>query len=279
MLASTNRERKGERRKLDNPSEQRRTPTAQAPSWHPVPKHGDRHHAAALRSASGQGSRRADRACRWSNSRKEGQRWRRSSTISGERADIAHFVPRTLASRPELPAAIWAIDEEHAPLYWLPRDCPRVAFWALPTSTPEDRARFLGQTAARIVIAIEAGAGSTGVRQATLFAYHLPGGSFSTTEGPGYHIARVAVTPRRVEPVGDLLARIAARGVELRLTPSLWPLYHALLPATLHYSMIRMRNAQPDRSPQGSGTGSINRSAPARAPGSSPTRSAEWASA
>ena len=173
-----------------------------------------------------------------------------------ERADIAHFVPRTLASRPELPAAIWAIDEEHAPLYWLPRDCPRVAFWALPTSTPEDRARFLGQTAARIVIAIEAG-WLDRVRQTKLFVYHLPAASFYEPEGegPGYHIARVAVTPRRVEPVGDLLARIAARGVELRLTPSLWPLYHALLPATLHYSMIRMRNAQPDRSPQGSGTG------------------------
>ncbi len=166
-----------------------------------------------------------------------------------EEANIATFVPRTIASRPELSAAVWAIDDEHAPLYWLPRECPRVAFWALPTSTPEDRARFLGQTAARMVLAIEAG-WLDRVRATTLFAYHLPGESFEATEGegPGYRIARVAVTPHRVEPVGDLLARIATRGVELRLTPSLWPLYHALLPATLHYSMIRMRNARPDRS-------------------------------
>ena len=169
-----------------------------------------------------------------------------------ETADIAHFVPRTIASRPEMSAAVWAIDDEHAPLYWLPRDCPRVAFWALPTSTPEDRVRFLGQTAARIVMAIEAG-WLDRVRQTTLFAYHLPGESFHMPEGegPGYHISRVAVTPLRVEPVGDLLARLMARGVELRLTPSLWPLYHALLPATLHYSMIRMRNACPDTSPPG----------------------------
>ncbi len=164
-----------------------------------------------------------------------------------EEGDIATFVPRTIASGPELAAAVWAIDDEHAPLYWLPRACPRVAFWALPTSTPEDRARFLGQTAARMVLAIEAG-WLDRVRATTLFAYHLPGESFEATEGPGYRISRVAVTPHRVEPVGDLLARIAARGVELRLTPSLWPLYHALLPATLHYSMIRMRNARPDRS-------------------------------
>lgn len=171
-----------------------------------------------------------------------------------EEADIASFSPRAIASRPELPAAVWAIDDEHAPLYWLPRDCPRVAFWALPTSTPGDTARFLGQTAARMVIAIEAG-WLDRVRRTRLFAYHLPGESFSAIEGPGYHISRVAVTPRRVEPVGDLLARIAARGVELRLTPSLWPLYRALLPATLHYSMIRMRNARPDTSPQANGPG------------------------
>jgi len=169
-----------------------------------------------------------------------------------EEANIVTFVPRTIASRPELPAAVWAIDAEHAPLYWLPRECPRVAFWALPTTTPEDRARFLGQTAARMVLAIEAG-WLERVRQTALFAYHLPGGSFHATEGPGYRISRVAVTPHRVEPVGDLLARIAARGVELRLTPSLWPLYRALLPATLHYSMVRMRNARPETFSHGAG--------------------------
>ena len=174
-----------------------------------------------------------------------------------EEGDIARFTPRTLATRPGLPAAVWAIDEAHAPLYWLPRDCPRVAFWALPTSTAEDRARFLGQTAARMVLAIEAG-WLDRVRQAKLFAYHLPGESFGMPEegGPGYRISRTAVTPLRVEPVGDLIGRILGRGIELRLTPSLWPLYHALLPATLHYSMIRMRNATPDTTRQGTDTGS-----------------------
>ncbi len=174
-----------------------------------------------------------------------------------EERDIATFAPRTISSRPELSAAVWAIDDEHAPLYWLPRDCPRIAFWALSTSTPEDRARFLGETAARMVIAIEA-AWLDRVRQTTLFAYHLPSESFGVPEGegPGYRISRETVTPQRVEPVGDLLRRIAARGVELRLTPSLWPLYHALLPATLHYSMIRMRNALPDMTRQGDEVGS-----------------------
>jgi hypothetical protein len=143
---------------------------------------------------------------------------------------------------------VWAIDEAHAPLYWFPRDCPRVAYWALPTSTPEDLARFFGQTAARRVIAIEA-TWLARLRETTLYAYHLPPETFAPQwegGGPGYYISHEPVAPLRVEPVGDLLARHAAAGIELRITPSLWPLHRALLPSTLHYSMVRMRNAQPE---------------------------------
>jgi hypothetical protein len=146
---------------------------------------------------------------------------------------------------------VWAIDEENAPLYWFPRDCPRVAFRPLPTSTPEDLARFFGHTIARWTIAIEGG-WLDRVRAARLYAYQLPGDTFAPQGphgGPGYYLSRESVVPLGVEPVGDLLTRIVAAGIELRITPSLWPLYHALIPATLHFSMIRMRNAQPERRP------------------------------
>lgn len=143
---------------------------------------------------------------------------------------------------------VWAIDEDHAPLYWFPRDCPRVAYWPLPTSTDEDIARFLGHTTARWVIAIE-GAWLERVRSAKLYEYRLPGDTFRpqwSGGGPGYHVSREAVTPLSVELVGDLLARQVAANIELRITPSLWPLHRALIPATLHFSMVRMRNAQPE---------------------------------
>lgn len=143
---------------------------------------------------------------------------------------------------------VWAIDEEHAPLYWFPRDCPRIAFWPLPTTTPDDRERFFGDTTARWVIAIE-GAWLDRVREAQLYAYRLPGDSFvpqGPHGGPGYYLSRESITPLVVEPVGDLLARHVAAGIELRITPALWPLRRALLPASLHFSMIRMRNAQPE---------------------------------
>lgn len=143
---------------------------------------------------------------------------------------------------------VWAIDEAHAPLYWFPRDCPRIAYWALPTSTPEDIDRFLGHTAARWVIAIES-AWLARLRETQLYAYRFPPETFEPQwegGGPGYHISREPVTPVAVEPVGDLLARHVAAGIELRITPSLWPLRRALLSATLHFSMVRMRNAQPE---------------------------------
>lgn len=171
---------------------------------------------------------------------------------------IAVFEPRPAPERGALSAPltaeeardklVWAIDAEHAPLYWFPRACPRIAYWALPTTTPDDLARFLGHTAARRVIAIEGG-WLDRLRATTLFAYRLPGATFQPQGahgGPGYYLSREAVVPLGVDPVGDLLARHVAAGNELRLTPALWPLRRALLPATLHFSMIRMRNARPE---------------------------------
>lgn len=166
-----------------------------------------------------------------------------------EEPTIAQFVPREMATRPGERARVWAIDAAHAPIYFLPRDCPRVCFWALPTTTMEDRERFLSQTAARMVIAIE-GAWLDRVRATQLYRYALPEATFVEDEaeqqGPGYYVSYAPAVPLSVEPVGDLLVRLMDARVELRLTPALWPLYHALIPATLHFSMIRMRNAQPE---------------------------------
>jgi len=51
---------------------------------------------------------------------------------------------------------------------------------------------------------------------------------------------------RRGQPltIGDLLAAIAAADVELRIVPSLVPLGRAIIQTTLHFSLIRMRNAR-----------------------------------
>jgi hypothetical protein len=157
---------------------------------------------------------------------------------------ITRFHPRHMSTRPGEPPRVWAIDQESAFLYYFPRDCPRIAFWSLPESSPEDIARYLGTTAARRVVAIES-AWLERLLAARLYVYRLPGQSFKCIEAAiGHYVSYQAVTPLSMQPLEHLFERLIDAGCEVRVTPSLWPLRHALLSATLHYSMIRMRNAQ-----------------------------------
>jgi hypothetical protein len=162
-----------------------------------------------------------------------------------EEPDIAVFVPRSTTGNPDSEPLVWAIDDAHAPLYYFPRDCPRVAIWALPTSTQEDIDRFLGITTARMVIAIEA-AWLDRMRSTTLYAYRLPADDFVLLASYGAHVSRKTVTPLAVERIDDPIGRLTSSNVELRITPSLWPFRNAAVPSTMHFSCIRMRNAAPE---------------------------------
>src|SRR5947207_237002 len=162
-----------------------------------------------------------------------------------EEPGIAVFHPRPPLARPEVEPLDWAIDADHAPLYWFPRDCPRVTFWAGRETPPEVAERFLGQTAAQRVHAIES-AWLARVHTARVVVYHLPGAAFEPLDdADGHWVSRRTVTPLAMEPVGDLLARHAAAGIELRITPSLWPLHDAIPGTGLRFSIVRMRNAAP----------------------------------
>lgn len=154
-----------------------------------------------------------------------------------------HFAPTAALPDP----LVWAIDGEHAPLYWFPRACPRVTFWAIETTTLEDRARFLADTTAGRVHAIEA-AWLDPMRACELYVYRFPGDRFELLDANGgFWVARHEVVPLDVAPVGDLLRRHAGAGMELRITPSLWPLADAVAASTLGFSLVRMGNAAPRR--------------------------------
>lgn len=160
---------------------------------------------------------------------------------------IARFEPRPPPSpRPGLAGLmVWAIDRAHLHNYLVPRDCPRVTFYAGPTSAPGDVARLLGVSGARHVVAIEA-RWLAALRSCRLYQYELPPDTFELQDaGAGYYISRAPVTPLAITPIDDLLGALLAQDVELRVTPSLWPLYDAVVASTLQFSMIRMRNAQP----------------------------------
>lgn len=164
-----------------------------------------------------------------------------------EEPNIERFVPR-LPRHSEggpIEPVVWAIDEEHLHNYLLPRDCPRVTFYGLPSSTLADVERLLMGTAARYVVAIEA-RWLPVVQRTQLYRYDLPADTFAVCDaGAGYYVSREAVVPQGVTPITDVFIELTRRDVELRITPSLWPLRDAVAASTLQFSIIRMRNAAP----------------------------------
>jgi hypothetical protein len=51
--------------------------------------------------------------------------------------------------------------------------------------------------------------------------------------------------PLGVDPVGDLLAKHASAGVELRFVTSVWPFWDAVVASGLPFSGVRLSNATP----------------------------------
>jgi len=155
---------------------------------------------------------------------------------------IRRFVPHVPASNPTQAPAVWAIDTAHAPLYWFPRDCPRVTVWPRDESErPAFEERF-GTTAPRLH-AVEA-AWLERMRTVDLYRYDLPATTFRRwEEASGQWISRAEVVPSTVEPVGDLLALHERAGIELRVVESLWPLRELAISNEWDFSIVRMRNA------------------------------------
>jgi hypothetical protein len=137
---------------------------------------------------------------------------------------------------------VWAIDEDHLHNYLLPRDCPRVTFYATDESTAADVERLIGG-AGGCVVAIEA-AWLPAVRGERIHLYEFAADGFSALDaGAGYHVSAEIVTPLSETVIDDLPAALRERNVELRVLPSLWELREAVIASSLQYSIIRMSKA------------------------------------
>jgi len=165
-----------------------------------------------------------------------------------EEAGIAGFEPRPV----RIPSArgkgrerlngplVWAIDEVHQPLYLFPRDCPRILIWATATTTPTDRARWLGE--APMVAFIEhSWAGP--LERAAIWRYRLPEATFEDLADAGMWVSRTAVEPMDAEYLTDLPRELGKSGVRVTPLPTLAPL-RQLWDASLHVSGVRLRNAR-----------------------------------
>ncbi|HVE19290.1 MAG TPA: hypothetical protein VNB52_09400 [Ilumatobacteraceae bacterium] len=165
-----------------------------------------------------------------------------------EDPNIERFVPHVPRTNPLQPPAVWAIDRGHAPLYWFPRDCPRIAVYPFHEG---QRAAFEARftTSARRIHAIES-EWLERMRSVKIYRYELDAAAFSPwEEANGQWISATEVMPSSVTPIGDLLAAHAAAGIELRLVPSLWPLHDVVRDSGFDFSIVRMHNAQARTSP------------------------------
>jgi hypothetical protein len=155
---------------------------------------------------------------------------------------LKRFAPHVPSSNPSHPPAVWAIDAEHSPLYWFPRDCPRISVWAYTPEQQELLTATFASEASRIVAAETHWL--PGIRDTVLYRYTFDAAEFEPWSlADGQYVCNQVVTPLSVEPLEDLLGLQVAADVELRFTPRLGALTDAMLASGLPFSFVRIRNA------------------------------------
>jgi len=158
-----------------------------------------------------------------------------------EEGGIQRFEPRDIDDTGE--RLVWAIDADRLRNYLVPRECPRVTYYAGVHTSPEDISRFLGSSTA--VVAVEH-AWLARLRVARLYCHQLPQDTFESRDScAGYFVSRAPVAPLCVRVVDDCLGELIGRGVEVRIMRNLWHIRDAVVSSTLQFSIIRMRNALP----------------------------------
>ncbi|MEQ7051970.1 DUF6886 family protein [Paenibacillaceae sp. P-4] len=162
-----------------------------------------------------------------------------------EDSTISTFIPRP-AKQSHIPPAVWAINEENAVHYYLPRDCPRVIYAKSDMMSTEDEARFFGHTVANKIIVVE-NDWLEQISNTTIYKYTFKDSTFQLLDAnAGYYISQQTVKPIQIEPMTNLIQHIVRTGVELRFTPNLHPIYNAVLASTVDaFSIIRFQHAKP----------------------------------
>lgn len=146
-------------------------------------------------------------------------------------------------TNPGAGAHVWAIDAEHAPLYWFPRDCPRVTVWANDTAQHVAlRERF--DTTARRVHWMEH-EWVPHFDSVQLYVYEFDARPFvEWAEAEGQWVADDAVEPQRVRPLDCCRGAHERAAIDLRFVDNLWPLVDNVVDSGLPFSIVRIRNAR-----------------------------------
>jgi hypothetical protein len=144
--------------------------------------------------------------------------------------------------RPDVEPFVWVVDEERAWTYYFPRECPRILLWPTTETTSTDLERWFGGNHKARIACIEH-AWLERMHTTPIYRYEFDPTNFVPLEGDGWMlVSRQTEWPIQVHPMGDLVQALGRDGVEVRIMPTLAPLYGAW-EHSFHFSGIRLRNA------------------------------------
>ena len=140
---------------------------------------------------------------------------------------------------------VWAVDDWHSPMFFFPRDCPRILLWRTSVTTEADLDHWWrGDRRRRMQAHIET-VWREQMKTAQLYRYDFDASAFERVDaagGPAYFVARKSVRPLSMAPVGDLSVALEAAGAELHVMDDLLP-FNGAWESTVHFSGSRLRNA------------------------------------
>lgn len=162
-----------------------------------------------------------------------------------EEANIQTFIPKPSPSHYDQITGdvVFAISGELLHNYLLPRECPRVTFYAGPNTSQADKDQFLSSSDVKHVIAVEQ-KWLPAIQHSKLYCYEFPAYTFLLLdECAGYYISYQQVNPIAVKRIDNVLEELFKRNIELRLLPNLHHLAAEVAKSSLNISIIRLRNA------------------------------------
>lgn len=139
---------------------------------------------------------------------------------------------------------VFAVSDEMLHNYLLPRDCPRVTYYANADSLKADIDKYIGNTDKKFIINVEEH-WIDRINITKMYLYEMPFESFELLdEGAGYYVSYKTIKPGNMFTIINLIAELEKRNAELRVLSSLKQLTQEISCSSLQFSIIRMRNAQ-----------------------------------
>lgn len=158
--------------------------------------------------------------------------------------NISIFHPHVPMTQPSLPPYVWAIHRDKLPLYYFPRDCPRVAYWMKSDTTTADQDKYEITADQKMIVYIER-EWMEQWKSAVLYCYEFPSNSFWCIDSNvGYYVSEESVIPRNRYVLDDLESLLRKAHVGVRFSNTLHGLCEKISHTSLAWSCIRLKNAR-----------------------------------